>query len=748
MKLEDILSMLEGVKGGNGQYSARCPAHDDQRASLSVSTGQDGKILLHCHAGCTVPDVLDALGLKESDLFPDKAQKAPCKPQEARREVVARYNYTDAQGRLLNQKTRFSDKSFSWSHYENEKWWRGRKGEPVLYNLPAVTGAMFLYIVEGEKDVETLKAAGVSAVCGADGAGPGKWLPQYTEALRGKHVAVIQDNDDVGKAFAIETANALHGAAASIRVLDLTRIWPELPEHGDTTDIVEHIQDGAAKIVNLAMHIEEWKPTAPRTDSDGWEPPIPFESINTPVFPLESLPGPLARFVECLAESTQTPEEMAGLLSLGVLATAFQSRYEVEITPDWREPLCLYTVAVAAPGERKSGVLSALTKPIYEYEAEQREFEAVEIAQNQAERDMLDKALQAAKGEAVKGKGNSAEKRAEVLELSAQLAQFKDKHPFRLLVDDTTPEKLVDIMEAQGGCITVSSAEGGVFDSMTGRYDKGANFDVYLKGHAGDPITVDRIGRKSNHIPVPRLSMMLAIQPHVLNGLMGNPAFRGRGLCGRFLYAVCKSKVGRRETSPAPIPDDVKAEYRQFVRRILADQGRGIIRLSPEADATRKEYQAYIEKKLGNEWEHMCDWGGKLVGAMVRIAALMHAAQGNPTEIPISGETMAAATSIAEFLGTHAEAAYQAMGADETQEDARYLWRRIESTGRDEISKRDLFAKCQGKFKKVENMEPALQALIEMGYVRETEKSTGGRPSKSILVNPHTKDTKHTKWSA
>lgn len=465
-----------------------------------------------------------------------------------------------------------------------------------------------------------------------------------------------------------------------------------------------------------------------------WEPPIPFESINTPVFPLESLPGPLAGFVECLAESTQTPEEMAGLLSLGVLATAFQSRYEVEITTDWREPLCLYTVAVAAPGERKSGVLSALTKPVYEYEAEQREFEAAEIAQNQAERDMLDKALQAAKAEAVKGKGNSAEKRAEVLELSAQLAQFKDKHPFRLLVDDTTPEKLVDIMEAQGGCITVSSAEGGVFDSMTGRYDKGANFDVYLKGHAGDPITVDRIGRKSNHIPVPRLSMMLAIQPHVLNGLMGNPAFRGRGLCGRFLYAVCKSKVGRRETSPAPIPDDVKAEYRQFVRRILADQGRGIIRLSPEADATRKEYQAYIEKKLGNEWEHMCDWGGKLVGAMVRIAALMHAAQGNPTEIPISGETMAAATSIAEFLGAHAEAAYQAMGADEGYEGAKYLLRRL--GGRDEISKRDLFDLCKGRFKKMEVMEPALQTLAEMGYVRELEQYTGGRPTKKIMVNP------------
>lgn len=74
-----------------------------------------------------------------------------------------------------------------------------------------------------------------------------------------------------------------------------------------------------------------------------WDKPVPFNNPNTPGFPVESLPGAVGAFVEQLAESTQTPEEMAGILSLGILATAFQSRYEVEITPDWREPLCLYS---------------------------------------------------------------------------------------------------------------------------------------------------------------------------------------------------------------------------------------------------------------------------------------------------------------------------------------------------------------------------------------------------------------------
>lgn len=478
-----------------------------------------------------------------------------------------------------------------------------------------------------------------------------------------------------------------------------------------------------------------------------WETPIPFGEPNLPDFPTEKLPGPLSGFVECLAESTQTPEEMAGVLSLGILATAFQSKFEVEITPDWKEPLCLYPVAVAPPGERKSAVISALSAPVYEYEAEQREFEAAEIAQNQTERLLLEKALQAAQNSAVKGKGNFETKRQEALDLAVKLANFKDQHPFRLMVDDTTPEKLVDMMEMQGGSITVASAEGGVFDTIAGRYDRTTNIDVYLKGHSGDAISVDRIGRKSNYIAKPRLTMMLTIQPEVLNGLMNNATFRGRGLCGRFMYAMCKSKVGHREISPPPIPGNIRADYRTFVRKILSTQWSGTIHLSPEANAIREEYQGYIEKKLGDEWEGMRDWGGKLVGAMVRIAALMHAAevQGNPTEIPICSETMVGATCIAEFLSAHAVAAYQAMGADETTENAKYLWRKIESTGQSDIRKRDLWHICKGKFKRVEMMDPALQTLIAMGYIQENEISTGGRPTKKLFVNPLTKSTKSTK---
>ena len=470
-------------------------------------------------------------------------------------------------------------------------------------------------------------------------------------------------------------------------------------------------------------------------------PFAPFAEEYRPHFPTDKLPSVLGSMVECLAEATQTPEEMGGLLSLGVLATLFQSRFRVEVTPDWQEPLCLYCAAVAPPGERKSAVISALTKPIYDYEKDEREFGAAEIEKNRAERDMLERKLQAAKQAAMKDES----KRREALELAAELAEFKVIHERRWIVDDTTPEKLAEMLDKQNGCLTVCSAEGGVFDAMRGRYDKMSGFDIYLKAHAGDPVIVDRISRGSNYIQSPRLTMLLTIQPEVLTGLMSNAAFRGRGLCGRFLFAVCNSKVGSRKVSPLPVPEEVKENYGAFIRRALSGQSHGVIRLSPDADWLRQSYQEYIEMLLGDRWEHMRDWGGKLVGAMVRIAALLHCAQtaGDPAEEEISVETVNAATAIAEFLGAHAEAAYRVMCADGAEQNAKYLWRRIGSVG--QISKRELFNMCQSHFRTVENMEPAVQELIRRGYLAEIVRLTGGRPSRIFLVNPLAKGAKGAK---
>ncbi len=143
--------------------------------------------------------------------------------------------------------------------------------------------------------------------------------------------------------------------------------------------------------------------------SEEWPQIVPFTTIELSTFPIESLPNTVASFVAALSESTQTHPEMGAIISLGILATAFQRRLTVEITPDWSEPLSLFTVAVAAPGERKSAVIGALTEPVYDYEHTIQESERTEIAQNRTQRAMLEKRLATQRDE------------SEALALSAEL---------------------------------------------------------------------------------------------------------------------------------------------------------------------------------------------------------------------------------------------------------------------------------------------------------------------------------------
>ncbi len=293
MTAQDILSRLQGVKGGHGQWTARCPAHDDRQNSLSVGEGKDGRVLLRCHAGCDVDKIVTALGLSPADLFPDKPGHAigwndtPSTEKTGRAPVVATYRYLDGNGNLLAEKLRRADKSFTWRQPDARHGWiYSRKGVPNrLYVGGELTGAVF--VCEGEKDVDTLHHLGYNAASGADGAGPGKWRKEYTEQLRGRSVCVLTDNDEVGRAYAAETCNALHGAASSVRLLDIAAVWPEVPQHGDVSDMVAALgpERACELIAQLIAAAPEWEPQ---------EAPDPLFSLFKP---LEDFPEEEAKWL-------------------------------------------------------------------------------------------------------------------------------------------------------------------------------------------------------------------------------------------------------------------------------------------------------------------------------------------------------------------------------------------------------------------------------------------------------------------
>lgn len=136
-------------------WSARCPGHDDHNASLSISTGADGRILLKCHAGCSAESIVAALGLKLGDLFPPRAGNG----NHSKPRFVAAYDYNDENGKLLFQCVRFEPKDFRQRRPDPAKpgeWiWDLKDTCRVLYRLREVMAAIVagrtLFVAEGEK---------------------------------------------------------------------------------------------------------------------------------------------------------------------------------------------------------------------------------------------------------------------------------------------------------------------------------------------------------------------------------------------------------------------------------------------------------------------------------------------------------------------------------------------------------------------------------------------------------------------
>jgi DNA primase len=210
MRVDFLARALEARRSGSSGWMAKCPAHDDTNPSLSVRE-EDGKVLVHCHAGCAQRDVIAALsarGLWQPEHTED-------------RRIVATYDYTDQDGNLLYQVVRYQPKAFRQRRPDGCGGWTWRKGSrQVLYRLPEVLEAAIVFVVEGEKDVETLRSHGFVATTNVGGA-KAHWLPNYTEALRGREVILIPDNDPAGRKRVLNIARALLGKGARLVVLEL-----------------------------------------------------------------------------------------------------------------------------------------------------------------------------------------------------------------------------------------------------------------------------------------------------------------------------------------------------------------------------------------------------------------------------------------------------------------------------------------------------------------------------------------------
>ena len=363
MEVTAILSHLEGVRKSDGGWSARCPAHEDRRSSLSISTGDDGKILLHDHAGCSTEEIVAKLGLRMADLMPSSdGQHAG----NGKAEISKTYDYTDEQGNLLYQVVRMIPKDFRQRRPKSGGGWEWKIGNVrrVLYRLPALIAAPAeetIFVVEGEKDVDRLVKLGLAATCNAGGADNGtgsKWLPEFAQHFRGRRVAILPDKDGPGRKHAQHVAGGMQGIAAEIKVV-------ELPGAGkDVSDWIE-----AGGTVEELLRIIEAAPTTRSStsstttiveDVDAQELPGPIE---WPVLGQDAYQGIAGRIVRMIEPETEA-DPVAILAQLLVMAGNIIGRQAHYIVEGNSHHCNLFAVLVGSTARGRKGTSEGRVRQI------------------------------------------------------------------------------------------------------------------------------------------------------------------------------------------------------------------------------------------------------------------------------------------------------------------------------------------------------------------------------------------------
>jgi hypothetical protein len=747
--LETLLAKLSGVKKAGKGWSARCPAHEDRNASLSVSEGDDGRALVKCHAGCDTSAVLAAIDLKLANLFPAKAGATPNnngKPSrtfataEAALAELERlhgkrsglWTYNDAQGKPVGLVVRWdgaSGKDFRPVARHGDDWRIGAMADPrPLYNLPHLEAAQRVVVCEGEKAADAASALGFTATTSAGGAQAATktdWRP-----LAGKEVWILPDNDQPGRKYAntIASITTKLTPAARVRVVDL----PDLPDGGDIVDWIESHGDAAepdpmrAEIETLVQAAELHRPVA--ADDLTWHP-----------FPIHALPVPVRGFVAELAAATGNDPACAALAALVVLAGAVGNRAAAHVKRGWTEPAILWGAIVSPPGTIKSAVLKLATRPLIEMYKEARHQFAKALAAHEAERQRYE--VERDSWRAAQKKGTGA---------SDPPAEPDAPTERRLLVSDVTCEKLgVLLQDNPLGLLLVRdelAAWVGAFDRYAAG-GKGSDAPAWLSFFDSAPVVIDRKSAASTiFVERASVSVLGSIQPGTLRRVFG-AAERESGLLARLVPV---------QPPPKPVvwtdeelSEGAATEWASLLRKLLEmqpdldDQGKPRPRLIPLAPDAKAVYvlwhDAHGRDVADAHGDDLAAHLAKLKGICPRLALLFVC-----VDAVVAGKGIAAigrdhierAIAVTDWFKHEAKRVYSMLAESDDERDQRrlmdWIWRKGGT-----VTARDVQQGCRW-LKEPGAAQEALDKLVQAGRgtwrpVPTTAK--GGRPGVAFTLS-------------
>lgn len=761
---------IEPARSGEG-WSSRCPAHRDRSPSLSIGLGDDGRALLACHAGCSIDAVLAAVGLRAADLFPDDGGDGPRSSPRAgsrpkprtpagpagkarptfptaeaavadvvrrRGEPAGRWEYHDADGRLVGLVLRWdteTGKTFLPFSLTTSGSWvcEGMPAPRPLYRLPQVLAAEgSVFVCEGERATEALVSLGCTATTSPNGsksAGKADWTP-----LRGRRVVVVPDRDEPGEAYADAVADlALRAGAVNVVVVRLADLWPGLPDGGDAHDWIE--AHDAVDAVDLREALEALVAKAEPMAAVPAEPDEDDVVIEWAPFPTEQLPEPLATFVEHVAYRIggESVEAQVALPLVAAVAGAIGNARAIEARPGWQEPAVLWTCIIAGSGGAKSPAYKAAMQFVFEEEKAARDAHHVALADYDAAVMEHDAAYADWKRE--KGRGGPAPDRP--VKPAAR----------RLWVDDTTVEALATIIADNPRWFLVAREElrawAASFDCYKAGGRGGADQPKWLTLYDAGPLSVDRKGGDSIHVPRAAVSLTGGIQPGIFARTMTADDIDS-GLLGRLLVAMPPAeelKWPDGDMDWAAV-EAVRSLFQTLFDIPMPADGPKVLDMEPDAQLIFKQFWQQQQREIRTASGAVKGMLSKINAAVLRLALIIHVARQAAGEtIPdrVDVESITRAIVLGRWFAAEGRRVYQMLlggrAVDRTADDATAAARWIEARGQGRFaSVRDL-KKGLARFRDDDDRaEAAARRLVAEGRAVWAVPSTGGRPADGVRL--------------
>ncbi|QKE73460.1 DUF3987 domain-containing protein [Arthrobacter citreus] len=467
----------------------------------------------------------------------------------------------------------------------------------------------------------------------------------------------------------------------------------------------------------------------PNTEETEWEMPISLDEQPLPDFPKGMFCEWIEEMIDGLSEEYQAPRDAVGNIMIGMFSTALTKKFRVRPKyhhneSRWTVDLNTYVFVYMPPGSKKSDIFKVSSKPIRDFEKEEKERLTSEIAKHNADLDVRKRRIEVIKNEMAKGEKKN---QSEYERLVEEVSRIEPRHLPEVIAENSTAEALETKMVENNSKIAVLSPDGqDILQIMSGRYSGQPNIGIYLKSYNDDSIKTTRMTRNLI-ISKPRMTLCLMLQVDIAKKY--DQYMHETGFTQRILHSFPKNFIGHRNVRALPLKKEIEETYyKNMIKMLKMLDDENELTFDKESMELLFELEKTIEKMLGENGrfsssDNFKEWGQKLLERIVKYAGLIHVTDNiKSTGIPevVNADTFKRACFMVDYSISHAEKAFGLMERNVEADNLEYILKRIKDRYNKSHNLVLSHSQLKDDIKKFKSNEIKELTLIleEMGYLR------------------------------